>query len=65
MKPADVSVPADQHAVSPWDTQYPAQPLAQCVAATVRRYLDELGDSEPTNLHQLLLEQVESPCWRW
>ncbi len=61
MKPADVNVPADQHPARPADDHYADQPLAQCVAATVRRYLADLGDSAPTNLYQLLLEQIEKP----
>ena len=58
MKPIEVAV-VDGHD-SPV-SRGPEQPLAQCVAATVRRYLDELGDHPPTNLHQLLLEQLEKP----
>jgi len=46
---------------SRWTVTAPINPLAQCVAATVRRYLDDLGDSAPTNLYQLLLEQIEKP----
>jgi len=61
MKPVDVNVSADQHPARPADGNHPDQPLAQCVAATVRRYLDDLGDSAPTNLYQLLLEQIEKP----
>ena len=61
MKPLDASVSANQHSAQPADVHYPDQPLAQCVAATVRRYLDDLGDSAPTNLYQLLLEQIEKP----
>lgn len=61
MKPVDVSVPADQNNVQPGRGQEADQPLAQCVAGTVRRYLEDLGDSAPTNLYQLLLEQIERP----
>lgn len=61
MKPLDVSVSANQHSAQPADGHCADQPLAQCVAATVRQYLDELGDSAPTNLYQLLLEQIEKP----
>jgi len=61
MKPVDVNASADQHPVQSADGHYPDQPLAQCVAATVRRYLADLGDSAPTNLYQLLLEQIEKP----
>ena len=45
-----------------WGDQCAQLPLAQCVADTVRRYLDDLGDSAPNgNLYQLLLEQIEKP----
>ena len=61
MKPIDVSVPVDQHLAQSEPGQDADQPLAQCVAGTVRRYLEDLGDSAPTNLYQLLLEQIEKP----
>lgn len=58
MKPIEVVV-ADDHERA--GSRGPEQPLAQCVAATVRRYLDDLGDHAPIKLHQLLLEQLEKP----
>ncbi len=61
MKPADVSVPADQGLAVPLPGTCADQPLGQCVETTVRRYLDALGDSSPTDLYQLLLSQIEMP----
>jgi Fis family transcriptional regulator len=61
MKPADVSVVADLCGDAPGGLGHDL-PLAQCVAITVRRYLDDLGDTAPgNNLYQLLLEQIEKP----
>jgi Fis family transcriptional regulator len=61
MKPGDIGVPADQHGVVVDGLDH-TQSLAKCVASTVRRYLDDLGDDcDHNNLHQLLLEQVEKP----
>ncbi len=61
MKPADISVLADQRLAELGGGRSGDQPLWQCVEATVRRYLDELGDSASTNLYQLILEQIEKP----
>ena len=58
MKPIEVAVADGHDRPAARETD---QPLAQCVASTVRRYLDDLGDHAPTNLHQLLLEQIEKP----
>jgi Fis family transcriptional regulator len=58
MKPIEVAI-ADGHDRPVGSAA--DQPLAQCVASTVRRYLDDLGDHAPGNLHQLLLEQIEKP----
>jgi Fis family transcriptional regulator len=61
MKPVDVGV-AGEPGGAVWGDQCAQLPLAQCVADTVRRYLDDLGDSAPNgNLYQLLLEQIEKP----
>lgn len=61
MKPVDVGVAGEPGGAGLGDPG--AQlPLAQCVADTVRRYLDDMGDSVPNgNLYQLLIEQVEKP----
>ncbi len=61
MKPVELAMAEEPDSVRIPDVQAKDQPLAQCVAATVRRYLDDLGDHAPTNLHQLLLEQLEKP----
>ncbi len=60
MKPVELAVP-DEPDSAPTRGVREDQPLGQCVAATVRRYLDDLGDHVSSNLHQLLLEQVEKP----
>ena len=64
MKAVDASVSVDQAELSgaAVDGIDQAQSLARCVATTVRRYLDALGeDCDNNRLHQLLLEQVEKP----
>ncbi len=61
MKPADVSVHPEHGLAVPQPGAYPDQPLALCVEATVRRYLEALGDSIPSDLYQLLLSQIERP----
>lgn len=60
MKPANVSVQIEELATLGGDA-VGCQPLAQCMEMTVRRYLDDLGHSDPTNLYQLLLTQIEKP----
>lgn len=61
MKPVAVAVADDRDGLWSRGAGEPDLSLAQCVTATVRRYLDDLGDHVPSNLHQLLLEQVEKP----
>jgi Fis family transcriptional regulator len=61
MKPVELAAADEPDSKRVRSAREQDQPLAQCVAATVRRYLDDLGDHVPSNLHQLLLEQVEKP----
>ncbi|GAB4349762.1 MAG: hypothetical protein Kow0073_03600 [Immundisolibacter sp.] len=61
MKPVDVSVHPEHGLSVPEPGAYADQPLASCVEAAVRRYLEALGDSIPSDLYQLLLSQIERP----
>ena len=61
MKPVELAAAEEPDSAWTRDVHEQDQPLAQCVATTVRRYLDDLGDHVPSKLHQLLLEQVEKP----
>ncbi|MFZ5491389.1 MAG: helix-turn-helix domain-containing protein [Pseudomonadota bacterium] len=62
MKPVEVAAADGPDSSWSRNAREQEQPLAQCVASTVRRYLDDLGDSaENNNLYQLLLEQIEKP----
>ena len=36
-------------------------PLAQTIKSMIGNYLESVGSSETSNLHELLLEQVEPP----
>lgn len=36
-------------------------PVALVIEKHLKRYLDDLGDSEPSNIYQMVLEVVEKP----
>jgi len=36
-------------------------PVALVIEKHLKRYLDDLGDSEPSNIYQIVLEVVEKP----
>lgn len=35
--------------------------IRACVAASVRRYFEDMGNTEPENLHRQVLAEVEPP----
>lgn len=38
-----------------------AIPLRQHVQETISRYLDDMGTTQPTNLYQILMAEIEPP----
>jgi Fis family transcriptional regulator len=38
-----------------------SNPVALVIEKHLKRYLDDLGDSEPSNIYQMVLEVVEKP----
>ena len=42
-------------------TSEQASPLRKCVHSAVRRYFKDMGNTQPEDLHKLLLSEVEPP----
>ena len=38
-----------------------SNPVALVIEKHLKRYLDDLGDSEPSNIYQMVLDVVEKP----
>lgn len=43
------------------DTMAASQPLSHYVAQSVEQYFTHLGDTPPSNLYDLMLEEIEIP----
>lgn len=39
----------------------PQQPLSQCVARAINHYFEQLDGQQPTNLYDLVMNEVEAP----
>ena len=49
-----LSLPVEEHKVK-------TPCLAECVSQSISRYLRDLGEAAPTNLYEMVLQEIERP----